>query len=1719
MLNWVVLVAAFVSSVPAPQPRPFAVQLSSGASGEARTLLADGRVLVTGGMIDGSPSSAVVIEDLATGRRTTLSSRLERARAWHTATVLPDGTIAIVGGIGTNGTVASDVEFFNPKTGAFESRPLPLRARARHSATVLTDGRVLLVGGQESDGTPLASADLWDPSTNQIQRFDAALVAPRFGHTARLDAEGGVRLEGGATAGSPAPSAELFVPEAGQFISLGNVPPDPEIGYLAGSLPEHGAVDVAIPKRIAVRFSRPLLPASVTPTSVVLASEGASIPLALTVAEGGRLVFAIPMDPLDAGAVYTLTAVNLIDDRGHEIVGTVTFTTAGPEQPRPERVQDGEDWLPGPDSRGTWRTGRPDSPWVQLPPLKAAPGVTAIAGQVLALNGRPLPDIEISLGDARTLTDRTGRFLLQRVPRGQGVLVIDGTLAAPSRDFGVYQVRVYVRPGETNVLPYTSWLPRIDHAHAARIGSPTIAEVVVTTPFIPGLELHIPKGAVIRDRAGKPIDEITLTPVPVDRPPFPLPTGVQVPVYFTIQPGGAFIETPGSAWPRGARVVYPNYTSERPGTRMNFWNYDPEDRGWHVYGHGLVNAAARQVVPDDGVQIYRFTGTMINFGPSPPGTGPAPWWLGFGDPVDPATGLFVLQKTDLYLPDILPLALTRTYRPNDTAVRPFGIGATHPYAIFLWSAQQYQEADLVLPHGGRVHYVRTSPGTSYTDAVFEHTTSQTVFYKSQITHSSTGWNLTLKDGTVYFFGENAPLQWIRDRFGNQVRLTWSSIDSFGNGYGNLVRVTSPNGRYLNFTYDTSGRITSVTDNIGRTVQYTYDAGGRLWKVTDPAGGITEYTYDASHRMLTLKDARGIVYLTNEYDGNGRVIRQTQADATTYQFAYTLDGAGRVAQTDITNPRGYVDRLTFNTSGYPTSHVEAVGTAQERTTTFARRTDNLLESTTDPLNRRTDYSYDANGNMTAVTRLASTPDAVTTSFTYEPTFSQIASVTDPLSHVTSFGYDSQGRLTTVTDPLNQQTTLAYNPAAQPVSVTDPMNQTTQFSYYMGDLVGVTDALGRITTQFVDAAGRLVRLTNPPGQTTSFEYNIVNLLTKVTDPLGGQTQFAYDGNGNLLTLTDAANHTTTWTYSTMDRVATRIDPLVRQESFTYDAAGNLVTWTDRKSQATTFSYDALDRLTFTGYGTTGTPPTYESTTTRTYDAGDRLTQVADSTGSTITRGYDLLNRLTSETTAEGSIAYTYDAAGRRATMTVAGQPVVSYTYDNADRLTGITQSPSSVAFTYDSANRRASVTLPNAIVMEYGYDAASQLTGITYKVGTNTLGNLTYTYDLAGSRTAIGGTWARTNLPAALASATYDAANQIVQFGGVNFAYDANGNLTNDGARTYTWNARNDLVGLAGPVPASFTYDGFGRRRVRTVSGTTTGFLHDGLNAVQELAGGLPSVTILTGLGLDEHFVRADGTGVSYLLTDAVASTLALADSSAIVQTEYTYGPFGATTVVGSATNNSYAFTGRELDPSGLYSLRARYYNPLVGRFISEDPVRSASGRNVHAYADNNPVQKIDPLGLWALFGGVSLDVFFWRGGEASAGGYAGRNTGCSGNWGGYKSSGAGNGVNVGVGVQGGFVLGPFAGEFVNRTVSLGPFSITSHHDPSSGAFVGLSGGVGYSAFYAGASRSRTGTDCDDHDDDNDRDGNKNRDGGGNGGAGAGGGPGGGKNMKPGRKPRS
>jgi RHS repeat-associated protein len=1480
----------------------------------------------------------------------------------------------------------ADVEIFDPRRETFELVPDPgLAPRALHTATLVTDGRVLLAGGIGDGGVLEPSVETWSPQDRVSERIDVSMAQPRRGHTATLLPDGIVWLAGGTDgAGRTVTADETFDPRTDTINVTPHAPalPGPtDAPRITASIPADDEVDVPLGAIIAVRFSKPIRMESATSHTVTLTGIAGVESASIVPAEGGRLVFVTPDVDLLTGARYTVALDGLIDVDGvHLPRAIVRFTTRLPETEVHARPGTGpfgrhtghhgggqyDVTPPGQPAeldewqwRGEQRDGKPYSPWQSLPPLRAAAGVTALSGQVLRLNGQPLEDVTLQIGNRTTRTDRSGRFLLVGPPAGTQVLVMDGSTAnRPRRSYGLFDYLVTLADTQTTILPFTIWMPLLDTQNATAIPVPTPTEFVATSPRIKNLEVHIPAGVVLQTAAG-PLRWMALTEIPVDRPPYPLPEGTRF--FFTPQSHGALVVRPdGSRSPEGVRFILPNRAGLAPGMRVHLPMYDTEKDGWYILGRGRVARDGARVIPDPDAQIFRFAcvNTLGSASNAPAETPVIPS-ANRGDPVDVATGLFVYEKTDLAIPDVIPIIITRKYRPLDSIARPFGVGGSLDYQAFLiGDATTFTYAELVLGDGGRIHYDRISAGTGQADAVMEHTGTPTRFFKSRLSYDSSrsGWQIAFLDGTIYRFssyGFPGPLlNEIQDRWSNRLVIART-----GGLHPNLriARITSPNGRWVDFTYDSSDRVVQLRDNSGRTVTYTYTTPvpGRVASVTDPAGGVTQYTYDASARMATITDPRSITFLTNQYDAASRVSGQTQADGTTFQFAYTLDVNGKIIQTDVTDPRGNVERFTFDAAGHVLTDTRAHGTSIAQTTTYTRNaTSHAVQSATDGLGRQTTFTYDSFGNVTSVMRLAGTVDAVTTTFTYESTFQQVASVTDPLSHTTTLAYDGSGNLTSSTNALGQATTFTYNASGQPLTVTTPAGTTT-LTYDTGDVATITDPMGNTTARFTDALGRRAATTTPLGQRTRSVYDALNRVTQVTDALAGLTQVSYDANGNPTGLTDARGSVTAYAYNSMDRVITRTDPLTRTETYVYDNNGNVTTVVDRKSQTTTSTYDALDRL---------TQRTFQdgSTTSYTWDAGNRLTQAVDSLSGTITRTYDGLDRLLTEATPNGTLAYTYDAAGRRATMAVPGQATISYAYDNADRLTSITQGSNVVAFDYDNADRRTRVTLPNGVTTDYAYDTGSRLTGLTYKLGSTTLGTLSYGYDAAGRRIVLGGTWARTLVPSALASATYDSANQQTTFGGQTLTYDLNGNLTSDAANTYTWNARNQLTAISGPTPASFVYDALGRRQRKTLAATVTDFLYDGLNPVRETVGAT-TIDLLTGFGIDEYPMRTTATTAEQFLTDALGSTVALTDAGGAVQTQYTYEPFGAATVTGGSTNE-FGYTGREDDATQLVYYRARYYHPALQRFISQDPIGFAGGGfNLYAYVDNNPVQYTDPLG--------------------------------------------------------------------------------------------------------------------------------------------------------------
>ncbi len=305
--------------------------------------------------------------------------------------------------------------------------------------------------------------------------------------------------------------------------------------------------------------------------------------------------------------------------------------------------------------------------------------------------------------------------------------------------------------------------------------------------------------------------------------------------------------------------------------------------------------------------------------PQFPGQSPPTRWS-----VNLATGAFIHVQTDIYLPDVIPINLSRAYSSFDYAQRDFGLGSSASYEIYLVGDNiVFSYIDMMFPGGEIVHMPRISPGTSY-DATYEHraTPGDTadIFDQARLWWHSPWYFSSLKDGTgIVFPASRWAQQWgqratvmVQDAKGNVLDIKRDEA-------GNILEITSPNGQKLILTHDQTNRIKSANDSHGYLIYYAYDDSGRLTDVTDSKGDVTTYTYDIDDNMLTIRQPDGRTWLANTYDKRRRVVEQTYLDGTQAHYTYTTPDRSGMKVTEVTRPDGSIDRDTFNIDNALISH--------------------------------------------------------------------------------------------------------------------------------------------------------------------------------------------------------------------------------------------------------------------------------------------------------------------------------------------------------------------------------------------------------------------------------------------------------------------------------------------------------------------------------------------------------------------------------------------------------------------------------------------------------------------------------------------------------------------------------------------------------------------------------------------------------------------------------
>jgi len=1223
----------------------------------------------------------------------------------------------------------------------------------------------------------------------------------------------------------------------------------------------------------------------------------------------------------------------------------------------------------------------------------------------------------------QTVTDAAGNFLLTGLPAGQVTLRMDATPANPL--YPIWPYIVTLAANQINVMPDWTINPPPSADKFVPIANAAQDQTITDARF-PGLAITLPAGVTITGYDGVvksriAVERIMPDKLPVSAPPFPMREAYQL--YFGTPMGGipsapipVTLPNVGEFEPGDQAEIW--YFDGSPMGGSGAWKLAGLGT---VSADGKTVASNAGVGIPRFCGVCGLMSLSCPLPPNPPQPPPRNCPT-CGKPIDLFTGQELMSMNLMNLSGLTPIDLSIRYNPVDAfngragTVASFGFGWVLNYDIAFLPFDGAQKR-LILPGSVFVNFVNDGTGTYRVvdDPRFDGATIR------QIDATLTQWELKFKDGRMLRFLPFAGITGVIR--GGPPTFVTEMVDTSGNtlsitrqSNGRITSIGSPE-RNVIMSYGTNGFVSDLIDTANRKIHFTYTATNRLATVTDADGKVTSFTYvndteitpdpvcgpqpTMGERIKTVLFPGRAAVTENFYGSSRRILRQLRYDGLENRVAYKVTGAcvthvsnpgatcqigcpeidswdnfqagwrfhgGRVIGVKVTDPNGSTYGYGFNprgtTSGYTDAQGQVTRTKFDSKNRLIERTDSIgrtwkyqyndrgnVTQTVDPLNRIVDITYDSRWNKVAsITRYLPDNTPVVAQFEYDGSTGNLTKATDPLGHATSYTYTTQGELATVTVPENRTSTFSYNGTGDPISTTDPLGGEQRFA--------------------ADGAGRITNASDALGFTTLIEYNGESNVTKITDALAQVTRMNYDAQGRLAAVVNPLNNTIeSYQYDSGDRVAQRTDALNKSTLLNYDSFGRMASMTERTGQATTYAYDAQNRTTAIAY-----PDGVAQT--RIYDALGRLVEIREPSN-VISYAYDNVDRVvkvvTDDAAGRNEVDYEYDTFDRVIKRTLNGADPTTYLYDNASRPLAITYRGQTTTYAWDNADRLTRKTLPDGIQQTFQHDDADRVTQIQYlRPDATVIETITYAYDAKGQR--ISKSSGSASLQETPITAVYDAANRLTNLTlagqTFNLAYDDNGNLTtkidqgNPGnVTTYIWDARNRLTGINAPgVTANFSYDAFGRRSSKTVNGNTVAYVYDGSQAIGEITGGTISATLLTTLDIDDVVARYSASGYRTYLTDALGSVIAQAKDDQSIQNFYAYTPYGETAALGDHEGNPIQYTARENDGTGLYFYRARYYDPVLKRFIQEDPIGLRGGLNGYAYVRGNPLSLADAMGL-------------------------------------------------------------------------------------------------------------------------------------------------------------
>jgi RHS repeat-associated protein len=756
----------------------------------------------------------------------------------------------------------------------------------------------------------------------------------------------------------------------------------------------------------------------------------------------------------------------------------------------------------------------------------------------------------------------------------------------------------------------------------------------------------------------------------------------------------------------------------------------------------------------------------------------------------------------------------------------------------------------------------------------------------------------------------------------EVRQTTGALNDLLASYGDYTTghlpqtITDAAGESTSLAFTANGQVLTVTNAKNETTTYTYDAGGLgyLQSVVGPvSGAATSYSYDGYGRVRTVTDSDGYVLLT-DFDAFDRPTKTTFPDGTFEEIAY--DRLDAVRQRDRLGRWTYT---TYDALRRVTSTRDPLGRLVQQVWCGC----GSLEALIDAKGQKTTWARDVMGRVTSEIR---TDGTTTTSYIYEGTTSRLKSMTDPKAQVTTYTYALDdvvlGIAWTNSAIVTPGVSYTYETGYARVTTMVDGVGTTAYGYHAPGTVGagkIASEDGPLANDVIsyvyDELGRVVeRSVNGSANRLTLTYDALGRVASETNVLGTFT-LAYDGfTSRVASVLYPNGQTSTYAYhpNSQDHHLQTIHhkypggATLSKFDYTHDAVGNILTWQQQVDNNPAAVWV---------YG---------------YDKADQLTRaVKQTSGATPTvldrysYGYDSAGNRTFEQVNDAVTGWTHDSLNRLATQVGGGQL----------RFAGTVSEPATVTVSGVSASVSGANAFEAAVPVATG---TPQVTITAMDPNGNT------------------------------AAATYEVE---VAANGKSFSYDANGNLTSDGTRTFEWDARNQLTAVAvGTFRTEFTYDG-AQRRARVIEKengslvSSTDVIWCSSNICEERStGGSVAIRAYT-------FGEERSATPHYFTLDHIGSVTAVTSSSGVVLGRYEYDPWGRQQTIAGASTTDVGFTGhRRHQRSGTWLSLYRAYGPDTG-WLSEDPLRFVVGPNFYSYVDNSPIDTVDPLGLAKRKGGV------------------------------------------------------------------------------------------------------------------------------------------------------